>query len=87
MVTLFGLLITVTGYFFINTTVTAENGSLINKNQTIKNKLEAENRTLKQQVIDAQSIYTINNEAQTLEQPVGTYFIHPRRPLSSRTQR
>ncbi|PIQ77457.1 hypothetical protein COV82_04420 [Candidatus Peregrinibacteria bacterium CG11_big_fil_rev_8_21_14_0_20_46_8] len=83
MFTLFGMLLAISIYFFLRVTSTAEIGYLMRQNQTVQAQLETENRILKQKVMEAQSITTIKEESVPLQQPTGTHFVHPRRPLSS----
>jgi hypothetical protein len=85
MFTLLMMLLSISVYFFISVTNTAEIGYLIRENQLIQKQLESDNRTLKQQVMKAQSINMIKDQSRALQEPNGTHFVHPRRPLSSKS--
>lgn len=87
MITLFCMLLALSVYFVIKMTKTAEIGHLIRENDFMRKDLEAENRILKQRVLDSQSLQTIQAETQNLGKPAGAQFVHPRRPLSSKELR
>jgi hypothetical protein len=86
MYTLFGLLIILSVYFFIKASGTAESGYSLRENQVKKSELEAENRILKQRVLDAQSLNKLETSdvKENMAEPVAPVFVEPRGPLSRR---
>ena len=82
--TLFGLLIATSTAFFIKTSSTAERGYSLKENQLLQKELEAENRLLKQQLLEAQSITELEKSdfIEEMEQPKDKKYIEPRGPIS-----
>lgn len=86
MATLCGMLILVSGYYFLKSSGTAERGYMLRENQFRQKNLESENRILKQQVLDAQAMTKLEKsdvmgEMVKLEHPI---FVEPKGPLSRR---
>ncbi len=84
MYTLMCMLLAVSAYFFIKTSNTAEMGYQLRENQIKQKTLEAENRILKQHVLDAQSLNKVQSSGvvKKMEQPVQQIFVRPKGPLS-----
>lgn len=86
MVTLCALLFVISGYFFLKTTTSAENGYLLRENQLRGKELESKNRILKQQVLEAQSINNLKKDAliNKMAAPENPVYVKPKGPLSRR---
>lgn len=84
MYTLCSMLIVTSGYFFVKTSSTAERGYSLKENQVEQKKLESENRLLKQQVLEAQSIVELKKSeiVEGMQPPEKKIFIEPRGPIS-----
>ena len=84
--TLTGLLLVISAYYFVKSTNTAEKGYRLKENQMQKYKLESENKILKQNVLDAQSLNEFQNSdiVEKLQQPEKQIFVEPRGPLGRR---
>lgn len=84
MYTLMCMLFAVSAYFFVKTSNTAEMGYQLRENQMKQKTLEAENRILKQHVLDAQSLDEVQSSGvvKKMEQPVQQIFVQPKGPLS-----
>jgi hypothetical protein len=86
MATLCGMLIALSVYYFLKSSGTAEKGYLLRENQLRQKTLESENRILKQQVLDAQSIRKLEksdvvSEMGPAEKPI---YVEPKGPLTRR---
>lgn len=86
MITLCGMLIIISGYFFLKSSGTAGKGYHLRENQLRQKTLESENRILKQQVLDAQSIKKLEKSDVISEmvKPEKPIFVKPKGPLSRR---
>lgn len=86
MYTLLGLLISLSSYFFVKMSSTAEKGYLLRENQLQQRNLESENRILKQRVLDAQSLggVTGSETFQEMSEPENSIFVMPKSPLTQR---
>lgn len=84
MGTLFGLLVVVSGYFFIKMSNTAELGYVFKENQVKQKQLESENRILKQQVLQLQSINAIegSDSIKDMQLPQAETYVEPVKPIS-----
>lgn len=84
--TLLILLVSVSGYYFLEMSSTAEKGYAFKENQVRQNTLEAENRTLKQQLLEVQSINNLKSTdvVKGMEAPVSETYVEPLRPISKR---
>ena len=86
MYTLSGLLLTTSMYFFAKTSVAGESGYLLEEHRARLKVLESENRTLKQQLLDAQALSALEESDVVLglttpEQPM---YVLPKGPLTKR---
>lgn len=84
MITLLLLLIATSTFFFLNTSTTAEKGGQVLEGQVEMRELEAQNRILKQKVLEEQSIEQIEssetiNGMEAAPKPI---FIKPKGPLT-----
>ncbi|MEK7172195.1 MAG: hypothetical protein AAB739_04770 [Patescibacteria group bacterium] len=84
--TLTALLLLISTYYFVKSTNTAEKGYRLKENQMQKYKLESENKILKQNVLDAQSLNEVQNSdiVEKLQQPEKQIFMEPKGPLGRR---
>ena len=80
--TLLLLLVSISGYFFLKMSGVAEKGSAFRENQLRQKELESQNRQLRQQVLEAQAMNNLG--LGDMQQPNGTIFVGPERPISSR---
>ena len=86
MYTLLGLLLFTSAYFFVKTTNTAERGYQLREHQFRQKDLEAENRILKQRVLEAESINELKKSAAVsgMVEPEKPLYVKPQGPLSKR---
>ena len=84
LVTVTLLLVGVSAYFFVHMSVRAEKGSLVRENQLTQQQLEDENRLLKEQVLEAQSLDHIqsSDEVDGMEPADNEVYMEPFGPLS-----
>lgn len=84
--TLVCVLFLLSAYFFIKMSNTAERGYALGENQLRQKDLEFENRFLKQQVLDLQSLKEVkgSNVVKKMIAPESTIFVPPNGPLSKR---
>lgn len=84
-ITLFVMLATVSVFFFIHTSANAEKGSVMNANQLQQKTLEDENRLLKEQVLQAQSIENIHTseEVSSMKESENEVYLKPPEPIGS----
>ncbi|MBI4995173.1 hypothetical protein HZC21_06080 [Candidatus Peregrinibacteria bacterium] len=84
--TLTALLLISSVYYFIKSSNTAEEGYKLKENQLIQRKLETENKILKQNVLDAQSLNEVQQSSVVgkMEQPEKQIFVEPKGPLGKR---
>lgn len=84
LITLSIMLTSVSVYFFIHMSANAEKGSLVRENQLTQKNLENENRLLKEQVLEAQSLEHIQKSSEVEEMsPAGReVYIKPQGPLT-----
>lgn len=80
------MLVVLSGYYFLKASGTAGRGYLLRENQLRQKTLESENRILKQQVLDAQSLNYLKrsdvvSEMGPAEKPI---YVEPKGPLSQR---
>lgn len=82
--TLIGLLITISGYFFVKMSGAAEKSYLLRENQFQQKNLEAENRILKQRALDAQSLNNVidSNIFKNMQEPMNPVYVRPQGPLT-----
>lgn len=82
--TLFGMLIVLSAYFFIKTSYSTEKGYALREGQMLQKNLEAENRILKQRVLDAQSLNELKNSdaVQDMTEPAAPTYVAPKRSPS-----
>ena len=86
MYTLCGMLLMSSAYFFVKMSNTAEKGYMLRENQIRQKNLESENRILQQQVLEAQSLNTLqsSNTASKLVSPDKPLYVMPKGPLTKR---
>ena len=86
--TLLGMLVLVSGYFFLRTTNSAEKGYLLRENQLRQSTLESDNRLLKQQLLQVQSINSLkgSNTVLNMQEPATTIYVEPKGPLTQRNK-
>lgn len=86
MYTLFVLVFSISGYFFLGTSSSAERGYNLRENILRQKDLETENRLLKQRVIEAQSLTELKENAliKKLAEPDSIIFVPKKGPLSKR---
>lgn len=84
--TLLSILVVSSGYFFIKMSDTAENGASFRENQLRQQYLDSENRTLKQQLLEVQSITELKQDPITkaMVEPETTIFVPAKSALSKR---
>lgn len=84
--TLLGMLLLSSVYFFAKTSNTAEKGYALRENQLLQKKLESENRILKQQVLDAQSLSRLKKSdvVSEMAQPEKPIYVVPKGPLGKK---
>lgn len=84
--TLLGMLIIVSAYFFIKTSSSAEKGYLLNENQSIQKDLGSQNRLLKQQLLEAQSISALKSDetVKSMQNPENIIYVKPPEPKKRR---
>lgn len=84
--TLTALLLISSVYYFIKSSNTAEKGYRLKENQMLQKQLETENKILKQNVLDAQSLNEVENSnvVEGLQHPEKQIFIEPKGPLGKR---
>lgn len=87
--TLLVLLLATSAYFFFKMTDNAEKGYLLRENQLKQKDLEAENRILKQQVLDSQALEALKGSktVKRLAEPTKPIYVLPRGPLSQRNSK
>ena len=85
--TLLGMMFMISVYFFIKTSSTAEMGYTLRENQLSQEKLQSENRMLKQRLLDTQSLTELQSSKILKEMvpPTGTIFVAPPAPISRRS--
>lgn len=84
-ITLLFLLLASSAYYFVKTTNTAEMGFRLRENQIKQKELEDQNRLLKQNVLEAQSIIKLQKDktVSDMQEPV-PIFVEPIGPLGKR---
>lgn len=83
MGTLLVLVLGVSGFYFFKATDTAERGYQLRETDLKKQHLEAENRILKQQVLDAQSLVKLSQSGAVshMRPQENQIFVKPQAPL------
>ncbi len=86
LIALSAMLVSVSVYFFIYMSINAEKGSLVRENQLHQKSLESENRLLKEQVLQSQSLDTIqsSNEVEGMKPSTDETYVSPPLPIGSR---
>lgn len=86
MVTLSGMLIIGSVYYFTNMTDTAEKGYKLRENQLLQKELESKNKMLRQSVLEAQTLNEVKKSDVVSEmiEPASPIFIGPKGPLGKR---
>lgn len=86
MFTLLLLLVSVSAYFFIKMSSTAEKGYAFRENQLRQKELESENRVLKQQLLEVQTLGELKNSdtIKKMAPPQSQIFVEPKGPLSQK---
>jgi len=86
MATLCGMLVILSSYYFLKSSGTAERGYHLRENQFRQKILEAENRILKQQVLDAQAVTKLEKSdvISDMVKPEKPVFVEPKGPLTRR---
>lgn len=85
--TLFGMLLATSAYFFVKMSTTAEQGYVFRENQLRQRSLESENRILKQQLLEVQSIENLQKSAQFKEfvaPETAPVYVKPAGPISKK---
>ena len=84
MVTLFFMVVGVSGFFFIKMTDTAEKGYSLKENQVKQQELTSERRILEQKVLEAQSMSELKEDSavKSMVAPDRLIFAPPKSPLS-----
>ncbi len=86
LIALSAMLVSVSVYFFIYMSLNAEKGSLMRENQIEQTTLESENRLLKEQVLQSQSLDHIqsSNEVEGMKPSTNETYLKPPVPIGSR---
>ncbi len=86
LIALTALLVSVSVYFFVYMSINAEKGSLVRENQLHQKTLESENRLLKEQVLQSQSLDHIqsSDEVEGMEPSTNETYVRPPVPIGSR---
>ncbi len=82
--TLSAMVLSISAYFFINTSSTAEKGYSMKENQVRRQELEDQNRILEQRLLEVQSIKALKNSSivQDMVESKAPIYIEARGPLT-----
>lgn len=86
MYTLLSILLVSSAYFFVKMSNTAERGYSFRENQLRQQYLDSENRTLKQRLLEVQSITELKQDPITKDmiEPATTIFVPAKSAVSKR---
>ena len=86
MITLSGMLLLGSVYYFTQMTDNAEKGYKLRENQLLQKELESKNKMLRQSVLEAQTLNEVKKSdvVSGMIEPALTVFIEPKGPLGRR---